>query len=66
MRCGEPLCSALFSASKSPCKNPNDQCDYEVEYADHGSSIGVLVKDPVPLRLTNGTILAPNLGFGFV
>ncbi|KAL4022769.1 hypothetical protein IC575_016514 [Cucumis melo] len=64
VRCGEPLCAALFSASKSPCKNPNDQCDYEVEYADHGSSIGVLVKDPVPLRLTNGTILAPNLGFG--
>ncbi|CAK9325420.1 unnamed protein product [Citrullus colocynthis] len=64
VRCGEPLCSALFSADKSPCKNPNDQCDYEVEYADHGSSIGVLVKDPVPLRLTNGTIFAPNLAFG--
>ncbi|XP_022132180.1 aspartic proteinase Asp1-like isoform X2 [Momordica charantia] len=64
VRCAEPLCSALFFPGKVPCKNPNDQCDYDVEYADQGSSIGVLVRDLFPMRLTNGSVFAPNLGFG--
>ncbi|KAG7024745.1 Aspartic proteinase Asp1, partial [Cucurbita argyrosperma subsp. argyrosperma] len=64
VRCGEPLCAALFHQGKPPCRNPNDQCDYQIEYADHGSSIGVLVKDLVPMKLANGTVIAPNLGFG--
>ncbi|XP_022936137.1 aspartic proteinase Asp1-like isoform X1 [Cucurbita moschata] len=64
VRCGEPLCTALFHQGKPPCRNPNDQCDYQIEYADHGSSIGVLVKDLVPMKLANGTVIAPNLGFG--
>ncbi|XP_022141111.1 aspartic proteinase Asp1-like isoform X2 [Momordica charantia] len=64
VRCGEPLCAALVSPGQVPCNNPNDQCDYEVEYADHGSSTGVLVRDLVPLRFVNGAFLTPNLGFG--
>ncbi|CAK9325421.1 unnamed protein product [Citrullus colocynthis] len=61
----DPLCVALSSPAKALRKNTNDdQCDYEVEYADHGSSIGVLVKDLVPMRLTNGKLITPNLGFG--
>ena len=63
----DPLCVALSSPAKALRKNTNDdQCDYEVEYADHGSSIGVLVKDLVPMRLTNGKLITPNLGFGCV
>ncbi|KAL0391752.1 UNVERIFIED_CONTAM: Aspartyl protease APCB1 [Sesamum radiatum] len=34
-------------------KTPEEQCDYEVEYADHGSSLGVLVKDSFPLKFSN-------------
>lgn len=64
VRCGDPLCAALFSPGKPPCKNPNDQCNYEVEYADEGSSLGVLVRDLVPLRLINGSVLTANLGIG--
>ncbi|KGN54552.1 aspartic proteinase Asp1 [Cucumis sativus] len=60
----DPLCAALSSLGKFIFKNPNDQCAYEVEYADHGSSVGVLVKDLVPMRLTNGKRISPNLGFG--
>ena len=62
----DPLCAALSSLGKFIFKNPNDQCAYEVEYADHGSSVGVLVKDLVPMRLTNGKRISPNLGFGCV
>ncbi|PQQ03132.1 aspartic proteinase Asp1 [Prunus yedoensis var. nudiflora] len=42
----------------------DDQCDYEVKYADHGSSLGVLVKEYFPLKFTNGSLLSPHLAFG--
>jgi hypothetical protein len=50
----------------SHCKDPKEQCDYEVTYADQGSSLGVLVKDYFPLQLTNGSIIGPRLAFGWV
>ncbi|KAF3447004.1 hypothetical protein FNV43_RR12184 [Rhamnella rubrinervis] len=60
LHCSDPLCNAV----EAPCETPHDQCDYEVEYADYGSSLGVLVKDYFPLRFTNGSLLAPHLAFG--
>ncbi|KAH1255856.1 Aspartic proteinase Asp1 [Glycine max] len=64
VKCVDPLCAAIQSAPNPPCVNPNEQCDYEVEYADQGSSLGVLVRDIIPLKLTNGTLTHSMLAFG--
>ncbi|XP_062024865.1 aspartic proteinase Asp1-like isoform X1 [Rosa rugosa] len=64
VQCEDPLCAAFHSPASYPCNNPSDQCDYEVEYADQGSSLGVLVKDYFPLKFTNGSQLGPRLAFG--
>lgn len=62
--CKEPMCILFQQPENFPCHSPRDQCDYEIEYADHGSSIGVLVKDKIPLRFLNGSIAHPSLVFG--
>ncbi|XP_057503823.1 aspartic proteinase Asp1-like isoform X2 [Actinidia eriantha] len=64
VKCDDPLCASLHWPANKPCKSPNDQCDYEVQYADHGSSMGVLVRDSFLLRFTNGSVLVPRLTFG--
>lgn len=61
--CKDPLCVSLHWPGKLECENQN-QCDYEVEYADSGSSLGVLVQDSFPLKFVNGNISAPRLAFG--
>ncbi|GFZ09778.1 eukaryotic aspartyl protease family protein [Actinidia rufa] len=60
----DPLCSFIDPPTNYPCKAPNDQCDYEVHYADYGSSLGVLIRDTFPLRFTNGSVYRPTLAFG--
>lgn len=58
----DPLCAAVqpeYYRSENP-----EQCDYEVEYADGGSSLGVLVRDAIPLNLTNGLRCSPRLAIG--
>lgn len=65
IRCKDPLCVSLHTPENS-CDAPEEQCDYEVQYADHGSSLGVLVHDSFPLRFNNGSTLSPRLAFGFV
>ncbi|XP_059299111.1 aspartic proteinase Asp1-like [Lycium ferocissimum] len=62
--CKDPVCTALHWPKNHPCHDPKEQCDYEVAYADRGSSLGVLVKDTFPLRFTNGSIVVPHLVFG--
>lgn len=64
VKCGDPLCALFHWPNEVPCPNPQEQCDYEIEYADHGSSIGVLVRDLFPLKFTNGTTVIPHLAFG--
>ncbi|KAJ6954310.1 hypothetical protein NC652_005909 [Populus alba x Populus x berolinensis] len=59
--CASSLCRAI---QNSNCDIPNEQCDYEVEYADLGSSLGVLLSDHFPLRLNNGSLLQPRIAFG--
>ncbi|THG05966.1 hypothetical protein TEA_008373 [Camellia sinensis var. sinensis] len=49
VRCDDPLCASLHWPANKPCETPDDQCDYEIEYADHGSSMGVLIRDSFPL-----------------
>lgn len=65
MACRDPLCLALHSPGTPRCDNP-EQCDYEVEYADGGSSLGVLLKDAFALNFTNGAQLKPRLALGLV
>ncbi|CAK9168749.1 unnamed protein product [Ilex paraguariensis] len=62
--CKDPLCGSLNWSGSHPCETPDEQCDYEVQYADHGSSLGVLVKDSFPLRFINGSTVGPRLTFG--
>lgn len=64
VRCKDPLCASLQSPENLPCVTPEEQCDYEVGYADHGSSMGVLVKDLISLTFSNGSVLSPRLAFG--
>ena len=65
MICEDPLCASLPPPGNSRnCEDNPDQCDYEVEYADGGSSLGVLVKDVFLLNFTNGKRLNPLLALG--
>ncbi|KAM7278198.1 hypothetical protein ACFE04_005332 [Oxalis oulophora] len=40
------------------------QCDYEIEYADESSSMGVLARDSVHVTATNGSLTKLNVIFG--
>ncbi|XP_020530678.1 aspartyl protease APCB1 isoform X2 [Amborella trichopoda] len=62
--CKDPLCISLKSLRSYPCDDPTQQCDYEIEYADHGSSLGVLVRDSFHIRITNGSLIHRHLAFG--
>ncbi|OWM85106.1 aspartic proteinase Asp1-like isoform X2 [Punica granatum] len=64
VHCKDLLCSAIRTTGNEPCKTPHDQCDYDIEYADHCSSLGVLVNDHFTFPLTNNSILSPRLAFG--
>lgn len=60
--CRDSICESLHSPDYE-CENPR-QCDYEVDYADGGSSLGVLLTDSMALNLTNGLLINPRLGIG--
>ncbi|KAL5982780.1 hypothetical protein ACLOJK_016856 [Asimina triloba] len=62
--CKDPLCYSIRTLTTYRCEKPQDQCDYEIEYADQGSSVGVLVRDTFSLRMENGSLLQPSLAFG--
>ncbi|KAL5554056.1 hypothetical protein UlMin_041457 [Ulmus minor] len=61
--CKDPLCLALHSSGAHRCDDP-EQCDYEVKYADGGSSLGVLVKDVFALNFISGDHRRPRLALG--
>ncbi|RZS21802.1 hypothetical protein BHM03_00054492, partial [Ensete ventricosum] len=60
--CRDPLCAALHTGTihDENC----DQCDYQIQYEDRGSSLGVLISDAFNLRLINTTIARPVLALG--
>ncbi|KAI6691762.1 hypothetical protein NL676_019472 [Syzygium grande] len=60
--CRDPICASLHSGDYN-CDNP-EQCDYEVEYADGGSSLGVLVNDVFSFRSYGGRVLSPRVALG--
>ncbi|CAK7354684.1 unnamed protein product [Dovyalis caffra] len=61
--CEDPICQSLHSNGDHRCENPG-QCDYEVEYADGGSSLGVLVRDAFNLNFTSEIRQSPVLALG--
>ena len=61
----DPICASLHAPGHHNCEDPT-QCDYELEYADGGSSLGVLVKDAFAFNYTNGQRLNPRLALGLV
>ncbi|XWS23715.1 hypothetical protein CRYUN_Cryun28dG0038900 [Craigia yunnanensis] len=62
--CKDPICAALHSSKAQQCKDPNEKCVFQVDYADHVSVLGVVVSDNFPLRLVNGSLFNPLLAFG--
>ncbi|XP_054820402.1 aspartic proteinase Asp1-like isoform X1 [Prosopis cineraria] len=61
--CKDPLCASLQPSEEYECQHP-DQCDYEITYADHYSSLGVLVRDVFILNFTNGMQLKVRMALG--
>ncbi|CAM8980225.1 unnamed protein product [Rhodiola kirilowii] len=64
VRCNDALCGAVQMNGIDPCTDAVEQCDYEVEYADRGTSLGVLVADNFHLQFSDGSRLSPRLAFG--
>ncbi|XWS25112.1 hypothetical protein CRYUN_Cryun27aG0042800 [Craigia yunnanensis] len=64
VRCEHPSCGAVHYPESPRCETPDDQCDFEVDYVDHGSVLGVVVTDFFSLRLMNGSLIRPHLTFG--
>ncbi|VAI15021.1 unnamed protein product [Triticum turgidum subsp. durum] len=64
--CVDQLCASLHGglSKNHKCDSPKQQCDYEVKYADQGSSLGVLVNDSFAVRLANASVVRPSLAFG--
>lgn len=58
------LCQELQGNQKS-CESCL-QCDYEIEYADRSSSMGVLARDEMHLIATNGDREKLSFVFGYV
>lgn len=58
------MCKEVQSNQKHGYCESCGQCDYEIEYEDHSSSLGVLARDEMQLRVSNATLLRPNFVFG--
>ncbi|KAK6921155.1 Xylanase inhibitor, N-terminal [Dillenia turbinata] len=59
----ETMCVEVQKNQKVPCATCQ-QCDYEIEYADKSSTMGVLMKDDLQLVVTNGSLAKLNIIFG--
>uniref|UniRef100_A0A0D6R1R2 Peptidase A1 domain-containing protein n=1 Tax=Araucaria cunninghamii TaxID=56994 RepID=A0A0D6R1R2_ARACU len=62
--CKDSICAGVQARHPSECRSRSQQCDYDVLYADHSSSMGVLVRDSVKVLLTNGSEGQTSLVFG--
>ncbi|KAL7160986.1 hypothetical protein ACSBR2_041602 [Camellia fascicularis] len=59
----DSLCFEVQRNQKAYCQTCS-QCDYEIEYADQSSSIGVLTRDELHLTVANGSVIQSNVVFG--
>ncbi|KAJ7969679.1 Aspartic proteinase Asp1 [Quillaja saponaria] len=60
----DSLCMAVHKNIKVEYFERSQQCDYEIQYADHSSSLGVLVRDELHLQVSNGSATMSNFVFG--
>ncbi|EOA37420.1 hypothetical protein CARUB_v10011364mg [Capsella rubella] len=60
----EPLCVEFQRNQMTGHFESSQQCDYEIEYADHSYSMGVLTKDKFHLKLHNGSLAESDIVFG--
>ncbi|XP_027168254.1 aspartyl protease APCB1 [Coffea eugenioides] len=63
IRSDDSYCAEVQINQRTNCATCH-QCDYEIEYADHSSSIGVLARDKFHMRNSNGSIVSSNFVFG--
>lgn len=64
--CRVPLCALVQQGGSYACGGPVRQCDYDVEYADGSSTMGVLMEDTITLLLTNGTRSKTTAIIGYI
>ncbi|XP_010500446.1 PREDICTED: aspartyl protease APCB1 [Camelina sativa] len=64
VRSSEPLCVEVQRNQMTEHFESLQQCDYEIEYADHSYSMGVLTKDKFHLKLHNGSLAESDIVFG--
>lgn len=60
----DSLCTEVQKTLKSGYCETCKQCDYEIEYADHSSSMGVLARDHIHLMAANGSVVNMKIAFG--
>ncbi|RDY03694.1 Aspartyl protease APCB1, partial [Mucuna pruriens] len=60
----DSLCLDVQKNQKNGHHESLQQCDYEIQYADHSSSLGVLIRDELHLVTTNGSKTKLNFVFG--
>lgn len=61
---GDSLCLEVQSNQNHGHCESCHQCDYEIEYADHSSSMGVLARDEMYLTVANGGKIKLDFVFG--
>lgn len=62
----DSLCMEVQRNQKAGYCETCPQCDYEIEYADHSSSMGVLARDELHLMIANGSLTKLNFIFGYI
>ncbi|KAK8587175.1 hypothetical protein V6N13_086179 [Hibiscus sabdariffa] len=60
----DSMCMEVKKNQKPQNCETCQQCDYEIEYADHSSSLGVLARDKLHLVTANGSITNLDVVFG--
>ncbi|KAG2242065.1 hypothetical protein Bca52824_096092, partial [Brassica carinata] len=64
VRSAESLCVEVQKNQMTQHCEDCEQCDYEIEYADLSSSLGVLTKDEFHINLHNGSVADLDIVFG--
>ncbi|PON94476.1 Aspartic peptidase [Trema orientale] len=60
----DSLCTEIQRNQKTGHCETCEQCDYEIQYADSSSSLGVLAKDELRLTMKNGSLTNVDVVFG--
>ena len=64
--CRLPVCAHVQHGGSYECSATVKQCDYDVEYADGSSTMGVLLEDTLTVLLTNGSQSQTKAIIGYI